>query len=356
MMACWFSFELERLMKIIYSHTHSDHAPTHQLFGDGLHPAVEVPERANRILQILQEREIGEIVETKVFDMDVLKTVHDEGLVSFLANVYDEWAFSGRANDVGLIPDTFAMRPLGHKPEELVRQAGYYCFETQTPILKGTWQAAQQAAYGALTGADVLLAGEGYAYALCRPPGHHASRDLYGGYCYLNNAALAAQRLSLYGRVAILDVDYHHGNGTQSIFYDSADVLFVSIHADPNLEYPYYSGYASERGVGKGHGYTYNFPLPFGCDDDEYLATLNRALEQIRKFGADFLVVSLGVDFCREDPLCRFCVSQNVFARVGNMIGAQKKTTLFVQEGGYHLDVVGNCVANVLEGFIDMCQ
>lgn len=343
-------------MKIIYSDKHLSHAPTHQLFGDGLHPAVEVPERAKRILQSLQERKIGEIVAPKEFDMDVLKAVHDEGLLKFLAHVYDEWGASGRANDVGLVPDTFAMRDLVHKPEGFVRQAGYYCFETQTPILKGTWQAAQEAAYCALTGADMLLAGGGCVYALCRPPGHHASSNMYGGYCYLNNAALAAQRLSAHGRVAILDVDYHHGNGTQAIFYDSADVLFVSIHADPNVEYPYYSGYASERGVGKGYGYTHNLPLPFGCDDDKFLETLNCTLEHIAEFDADFLVVSLGVDFCREDPLCRFDVSQNVFLRVGNKIGAQKKTTLFVQEGGYCLDVVGDCVANVLEGFIDMCE
>jgi acetoin utilization deacetylase AcuC-like enzyme len=343
-------------LKIIYSNKHKLHVPTHQLFSDGLHTAVEVPDRAECILHALQERKVGEIVAPDVFGMDALKTVHDEGLLDFLSGVYDEWEASGRATDVGLIPHTFAMRSLESKPEELIRQAGYYCFETQTPILRGTWEAAQQAACCALTGADLLLAGESSAYALCRPPGHHAGRDLYGGYCYLNNAALAAQRLSEHGRVAILDVDYHHGNGTQAIFYDSADVLFVSIHADPNLEYPYYSGYASERGRGNGVGYTLNLPLSFGCTDDLYLATLNQALERLVDFNADFWVVSLGVDLCKDDPLCRFDVSRNVFAQVGRMVGAQKKVTLFVQEGGYNLNVVGNCVADVLEGFIGMCD
>lgn len=343
-------------MKIIYSEKHKLHAPKQQLFGNGLHDAVEVPDRAERILHVLQDRQIGEVVAPDVFNLDVLETVHDVGLLHFLENVYHAWEALGRANDVGLIPDTFAMRSLVGKPMGWVQQAGYYCFETQTPILKGTWEAALGSAFCALTGADLLLAGDPSAYALCRPPGHHAGHDLYGGYCYLNNAALAARRLSERGRVAILDVDYHHGNGTQSVFYDSADVLFVSVHADPHLEYPYYSGYASEQGEGKGLGYTRNFPLPLGCHNDLYLATLDRALEQLIEFDADYWVVSLGVDFCRDDPLCRFDVSQDVFVQLGREVGAQKKTTLFIQEGGYNLDVVGNGVASVLEGFIDMFE
>jgi acetoin utilization deacetylase AcuC-like enzyme len=341
-------------MKIIYSEQHTGHVPKFQLFGDGLHSAVEVPDRATRILQVLQDRQMGEIVSPNEYDVSVLKTVHDAGLLNFLAGVYDEWEVAGRANEVGFIPDTFAMRSLSGKPEGLVAQAGYYCFETQTPILSGTWNAAQQAAYCALTGADLLLEGESSAYALCRPPGHHAGRDLYGGYCYLNNAALAAQRLREKGRVAILDVDYHHGNGTQAIFYDAEDVLFVSIHADPNMEYPYYSGYSSELGAGRGVGYNVNFPLPFGIGNDVFLATLYQALEKLVEFQADYWVVSLGVDFCKMDPLCRFDVSQDVFAKVGYVIREQKKSTLFVQEGGYNLDVVGNCIADVLEGFNGM--
>ena len=343
-------------MKVVYSKKHKLHAPKQQLFGTGLHDAVEVPDRAECILKVLKERQIGEVIAPDVFGLDVLETVHDVGLLHFLENVYAEWEAGGRANDVGLIPDTFAMRSLFGKPMGWVQQAGYYCFETQTPILSGTWDAALQSAFCALTGADLLLAGDSSAYALCRPPGHHAGHDVYGGYCYLNNAALAARHLNARGRVAILDVDYHHGNGTQSIFFGSADVLFVSIHADPNVEYPYYSGYASEQGEGKGLGYTRNFPLPLGCSDEIYLATLDRALEQLISFGADYWVISLGVDFCREDPLCRFDVSQDVFAQVGQRIGKQKKMTLFVQEGGYNLEAVGNGVACVLEGFIDMAK
>lgn len=339
-------------MKVIYSDKHQFHHPKQQLFGDGLHNAVEVPDRAKGILKALQKRQLGEVIAPREFDLDILKTVHDEGLLQFLAGVYDIWEISGGVNDVGLIPDTFAMRTLRGKPDDLIHQAGYYCFETQTPILKGTWDAALQSAFCALTGADLLLEGHQVAYALCRPPGHHASRDLYGGYCYLNNAALAGRQLSESGRVAILDVDYHHGNGTQAIFYDSADVLFVSVHADPGFEYPHYSGFATEVGEGAGEGFNLNMPLPLGCDDRTYLSALDHALKRLVHFDAAYWVVSLGVDFCACDPLCRFDISQSIFERVGQAIGAQKKQTLFVQEGGYNLDVVGDCVVDVLEGFI----
>jgi acetoin utilization deacetylase AcuC-like enzyme len=343
-------------MKIIYSEKHTCHVPTHQLFGNGFHPAVEVPDRAERILKELRDRKIGDIVKPYPFGIDALKTVHDEGLLDFLAGAYDAWEGSGRATEVGLIPDTFAMRSLTGIPETLLRRIGYYCFETQTPILSGTWEAAQQAAFCSLTGAELLLAGESCAYALCRPPGHHAGRDLYGGYCYLNNAALAAHRLSETGRVAILDLDYHHGNGSQAIFYDSQDVLFVSIHADPNFEYPYYSGYARETGRGKGEGYTLNLPLPLGCQDDVYLATLKRALGRLIAFDADFLVVSVGGDIFAEDPLSRFEVSDRVFNPMGRWVGEQKKPTLFVQEGGYNLRAIGRCITDVLEGFTGLCE
>ncbi len=338
-------------MYIIYSPEHRMHAPISQLYGRGFAPAVEVPKRAECILQAMTQRQIGEVVGPRVYGVDVLHTVHDAGLLYFLSHVYDVWAASGQVHDWGLIPDTFAMRSFLDKPDNLVHQAGYYCFETQTPILEGTWLAAQQAAWCALTGADLLIEGKKSVYALCRPPGHHAGRDLYGGYCYLNNAALAAQKLSLHGRVTVLDVDYHHGNGTQAIFYASCGVQFVSLHADPNEVYPYYSGYAQERGEGEGEGFTQNFPLPIGTNDADYLDTLLRALDVIAGFDPVYLVVSLGVDILKEDPLSRFAVSRNIFGAIGQQITSFKCPTLFVQEGGYHLDVIGDCVADVLEGF-----
>jgi len=337
-------------MKVVYSDKHRVHAPPYQLFSDGLHPASEVPERAECILAEIHDRKIGDVITPREFGLDTIFDVHDAGLLRFLEGAYTAWNAAGRATETGLIPDTFAMRTLKGKPEDLVRQAGYYCFETQTPIVAGTWEAACEAVWCALTAADLVLEGEQVVYALCRPPGHHAARDLYGGYCYLNNAAVAATRLAKSGRVTILDVDYHHGNGTQAIFYASEVVQFVSLHADPNSVYPFYSGYANEKGEGAGEGTTCNFPLPVGTNDHVYLNALDRALSVIADFGPEYLVVSLGVDIYVEDPLSTFFVSSDTFETIGRRLGAMNFSTLLVQEGGYNLDAIGNCVADVLEG------
>jgi acetoin utilization deacetylase AcuC-like enzyme len=343
-------------MKIVHSENHGLHAPKYQLFADGLRAAVEVPDRVENILAVLRNRGVGEVVGPGPYGWAELRTVHDEGMLRFLAAVHVAWETAGMATEIGLIPDTFAMRSLNSKPEGWVEQVGYYCFETQTPILPRTWEAAKHAACCALTGADLLLSGEPSAYALCRPPGHHAGRDLYGGYCYLNNAALAARRLSSKGRVAILDVDYHHGNGTQAIFYDSDEVFYASLHADPNFEYPFFSGHKFENGEGRGGGYTANFPLPEGCGEKAFFEALHRAVDCATAFGADFWVISLGVDFVREDPMSRFNISPDVCTEVGNYLASEKKPTLFVQEGGYWLEGIGDCVADVLEGFMGLAD
>jgi acetoin utilization deacetylase AcuC-like enzyme len=205
----------------------------------------------------------------------------------------------------------------------------------------------------ALTGAEQLRGGARGAFALCRPPGHHAARDLYGGYCFLNNAAIAAQYLRDHGaaRVAILDVDYHHGNGTQDIFYDRADVLFVSLHGDPATEFPYFSGYADEMGAGDGAGFNLNFPLPAGTTFGEWRAALAKALQRVREFGADTLVVSLGVDTYMGDPISSFQLDSPDFTAYGSLIGACGLPTLFVLEGGYAVAEIGINVVNVLCGF-----
>ena len=337
-------------MKVVYSDKHRGHAPPYQLFFDGLRPALEVPNRVERILAEIQHRKIGDVITPQEFAMDAICAVHDSGLLRFLEGVYDAWEATGAADEIGLIPDTFAMRTLEGKPENLVRQAGYYCFETQTPIVAGTWVAACEAAGCALTGADLIMAGEQVVYALCRPPGHHAARDLYGGYCYLNNAAIAAMHLAQSGRVTVLDVDFHHGNGTQAIFYASEMVQFVSLHADPNAAYPFYSGYGKEKGEGSGEGTTQNFLLPRGTNDGEYLYALDCAGSVIAEFNPEYLVVSLGVDIYEEDPLSTFAVSRAAFEAIGRRLGTMNFPILLVQEGGYNLDAIGNCVADVLEG------
>jgi acetoin utilization deacetylase AcuC-like enzyme len=223
----------------------------------------------------------------------------------------------------------------------------------ETSICAGTWQAARAAADVALTGASQINEGARAAFALCRPPGHHAARDLYGGYCFLNNAAVAAQHLRDLGavRVAILDVDFHHGNGTQDIFYDRSDVLYTSLHGDPAEAFPYFSGYADETGMGDGVGFNLNFPLPPGTQFDVWRDTLDAALSRIANFRADALVVSLGVDTFAEDPISFFRLRSPDFSTYGRMIGECAIPTLFVLEGGYAVGQIGINVVNVLQGF-----
>jgi acetoin utilization deacetylase AcuC-like enzyme len=308
-----------------------------------------VPQRALGILESLREKSMGEVLPPRRYSLEELTAVHDPGLIEFYQRILPAWqARTGRPGPV--LPDVFALRGLDRRPRDVVRQVGYYCFDPQTPLLEGTWEAACQAAACALTGADLLLEGERAAYALCRPPGHHAGRDYYGGYCYLNNAALAARRLLARGRPAVLDIDYHHGNGTQDIFYDSPEVLFASLHADPDDSYPCFSGYREQRGSGAGLGFNHNFPLPPGTDQQAYRETLGQALEAIRAFRPDFLVVSLGVDTVLEDPVGGLELPVESFPGLGGMIGTLAVPVLVVQEGGYSLRLAGPCVAGFLMG------
>jgi acetoin utilization deacetylase AcuC-like enzyme len=239
------------------------------------------------------------------------------------------------------------------RPNNITGKLGYYAMASETSISQGTWEAASAAADVALSAASRISGGARAAFALCRPPGHHAARDLYGGYCFLNNAAIAAQFLRDAGaaRVAILDVDFHHGNGTQDIFYDRRDVLYVSLHGDPAEAFPYFSGYADETGAGAGAGFNMNLPLPRGTEFNAWQDALRAALQCIERFGADALVVSLGVDTFAEDPISFFRLQAPDFLSYGRMIGACATPTLFVLEGGYALGEIGVNVVNVLSGF-----
>jgi acetoin utilization deacetylase AcuC-like enzyme len=241
------------------------------------------------------------------------------------------------------------------RPNSITGKLGYYAMAGETSISHGTWEAACAAADVALTGASQIKEGARAAFALCRPPGHHAARDLYGGYCFLNNAAIAAQYLRDTGaaRVAILDVDFHHGNGTQDIFYDRPDVLYISLHGDPAEAFPYFSGFADETGTGAGAGFTLNLPLPPGTEFGAWRDALRAALMRIENFRADALVVSLGVDTFAEDPISFFRLQSADFSTYGRMIGGCALPTLFVLEGGYAVGEIGVNVVNVLTGFED---
>jgi acetoin utilization deacetylase AcuC-like enzyme len=281
--------------------------------------------------------------------------VHDAEFVGFLRGAHARWTAGGREGS--MLPSGFPARGLrqDHRPSGINGAMGWYTFDASTPIVEGTWDAALAAARCAMTAAALVAEGEPAAYALCRPPGHHAGRAFYGGYCYLNNAALAAQHLRDHGcvRVAVLDVDYHHGNGTQEIFWARDDVLFVSLHATPESEYPYFLGYADERGAGPGAGHTLNLPLPLGTRWPEYRAALEVALAAIARYAPDALVVSLGVDTFEADPISGFRLTGEDYPRLGDCLAAAGLPTVLVQEGGYAVAEIGANVAGVLAAFAE---
>jgi acetoin utilization deacetylase AcuC-like enzyme len=341
-------------MHTVYSDRHKLHA-TDQVEVEG-HPFVseEVPARAEILLAAVEAAGLGPVVPPADHGLEPILAVHDADYVEFLRTVYSQseaWPGGGGAGPV--FTWTFATRHTGRKPKSWRGLLGYYAFGWGSPILEGTWTAAYWSAQCALTAADLVRGGERAAYALCRPPGHHAGRDLYGGFCYLNNAAIAARYLQP-GRVAILDIDYHHGNGTQAIFYGDATVLYCSLHAHPDDDYPYYWGEAGERGEGPGEGLNRNWPLAQRTDDAGYLAVLEEALAAIRAFEPVALVVSAGLDIAAGDPSGGFEITTAGLEEIGRRIaglGAGGVPTVIVQEGGYRLDTLGESAAAFLGAF-----
>jgi acetoin utilization deacetylase AcuC-like enzyme len=277
--------------------------------------------------------------------------IHTPRLIAFLQTAHARFAeLHGRPRPA--VPDSFAVRGVTQaEPPSIWGQLGYYCADTLTPILAGTWTAAYWSAQTALSAAAAVAEGAPLAYALTRPPGHHAYADLIGGYCYLNNAAIAAAWLAAQGRrVAVLDTDYHHGNGTQAIFYDRDDVLVVSLHADPAVEFPYFCGHAAERGAGAGLGFNFNIPLPAGTAEPDYLAALERALDAIGRFDPAVVVVSHGFDTIQGDPEGGFALSPDSFSRIGQRVRDLHRPVLVVQEGGYLLESLGEAMIAFWDG------
>jgi acetoin utilization deacetylase AcuC-like enzyme len=341
-------------MRTIYSDRHRRHHGNAELIDGELKPCFEMPRRAEMILDRVRAVGLGPVLEPGAFGLDPVRRVHAPAFVDFLATAWQDWTALGRTNDA--LPLVWPVPSLRHDrvPRHIDGRLGYYSSDAGVPVTAGTWDAVQASADVALTGAGLLASGERHAFALCRPPGHHAARAAMGGYCYLNNAAIAAQYLVDHGcpRVAVLDVDYHHGNGTQQIFYERADVLVVSLHADPVMEYPYFLGYADERGTGPGEGTTRNYPLPQGTRWDTYGAALADACGAVRAWGPDAVVVSLGVDTYEHDPISQFRLTRDDYPRIGEAIAALARPTLFVMEGGYAVEDIGVNAVNVLTGFL----
>jgi acetoin utilization deacetylase AcuC-like enzyme len=336
----------------VYSEDHRLQDGRSELIGGELLPCYERPERAEIVLVRVREVELGEVMPPRPFGRKPLLRVHDERFLDFLETAWEAWVRAHGEKDA--LPMNWAVRAFRQvEPRAIDGKLGYYCLDAATPVTQGTWKAATAAADTALTAASLVASGERAAFALTRPPGHHASSDLYGGYCFLNNAAIAAQSLLDGGasRVAILDVDYHHGNGTQSIFYSRGDVLFVSIHGDPLDEFPYFLGYADETGEGAGAGANVNYPLPWGTETWKWLEVLGEGTKRIAAFAPDALVVSLGLDTYKEDPISHFLLESEDYLEIGRRIARLRLPTVFVLEGGYALDALGVNAVNVLQGF-----
>jgi len=337
----------------ISSDAHRSHHPREPIHDAGrLVPPPEIPARADTIRDAILDAGLGPPEPPREHGSDVLMRVHSREYVEFLETAHERWrAATGMGIDAEATPYARAIRdqPLIDAPH-IIAQLGWYSHDTD-PILAGTFDAAIAAVDIALTASSAVRDGARSAYALCRPPGHHAAAESFAGYCYLNNAAVVAQQWCDVGaRVAILDVDFHHGNGTQQIFYDRNDVLFVSLHADPADDYPYFLGFANERGWGAGEGSNRNYPLPPGTEWAAYSDALTNACDVVRRFAPDALVCSLGVDTALEDP-DSFRLTGDDFSRMGEAIAALDLPTVHVQEGGYSLEVLGRNVVNVLRAF-----
>ena len=343
-------------METVYSDRHRLHHGQAELIDGHFVPCFEKPERADLVLARVREVGLGAELAPTPFGLEPVRRVHRADFVDFLSQAWSMWTALGRNHDA--LPLVWPVPSLRHdrRPEHVDGLLGWYALDAGVPITAGTWTAVQDAADVAFSGAARLRAGSRAAFALCRPPGHHAAAAAMGGYCYLNNAAIAAQWLRDQGagRVAVLDVDYHHGNGTQQIFYDRADVFFASIHADPRVEYPYFLGHADERGCDAGAGFNLNLPLPHGSTwDGTYRAALDAACHAVQHFGPDAVVVSLGVDTFEQDPISKFRLASDDYLRMGARIAALARPTLFVFEGGYAVAQVGINAVNVLQGFED---
>jgi acetoin utilization deacetylase AcuC-like enzyme len=286
----------------------------------------------------------------------VLGQVHAARYLDFLASAWDQWLALDPANARRQpFPSVWPVRTLRSdvEPQNFVARLGLYSMDNGSPLAAGSWAAAKAGADAAASAAALLAAGERGVFCATRPPGHHAGADFMGGYCFLNNAAVAAQALRNQGagRVAVLDVDYHHGNGTQSIFYQRADVLFVSLHGDPRTEYPFYLGHADETGEGAGAGFNLNLPLPAGSDVAAWFEALALACRRIARHAADALVVSLGLDAYAGDPISRFALQPDDFSRLGQRLAGLGLPTVFVLEGGYAAAELGVNAVNVIEAF-----
>lgn len=337
-------------MITVFDDAQRAHDPQFFLSSGAQFPCPEKPARVDALLAAVRALG-GPIVQAPDAGIDPIRAVHPQRYLTFLQGIYARWSrIEGASTEV--IPNIHPANRTDGYPKSAVGQAGFHMTDTSCPISAQTWDAAYASAQTAIHAAGLVLAGQRAVYGLCRPPGHHAFAELAGGFCYLNNSGIAAQRLTDAGRrVAILDVDLHHGNGTQGMFYDRGDVLTVSIHADPERFYPFFWGYADEVGTGDGLGANLNLPLPRGTGDEGFMAALATAMDAITAWGADSLVLALGLDAYEGDPFAGLGVTTAGFARIGQAVAEMGLPTVIIQEGGYLCPELGENLKAVLGRF-----
>jgi acetoin utilization deacetylase AcuC-like enzyme len=345
-------------MLIFVNPDHALHAGRHEMFRGRLVPCYELPARLEYVLAELGRRPVGELRTAPPVARPRIERVHAPRYLDFLERAWQDWVALDPSNaEFDALPSVWPIRGFRHdvEPENFAARLGLYSFDAGSPLMSGTWRAVQSGAACAVAAALTLRGASPprATMALTRPPGHHAGRDFFGGYCFINNAALAAQTLLDEGarKVAVLDVDYHHGNGTQSLFYDRSDVLTISLHGDPRTEYPFYLGHADERGAGDGAGFNLNYPLPAGTDFTRWRAALLDGLQRVAGFGADAIVVALGVDTYEGDPISKFKLAGRDYVQLGRDLASARLPVVFTLEGGYAVEAMGVNVVNVLEGF-----
>lgn len=342
-------------MRVVLSNDHRSHFPVGEIYDGALVRPFECPERWDSVVAALDTAGFSDRTKPQPVDLDRVLRVHDPGYVEFLGDFWNDWVAAGHTGDA--IPTVFPVRNLrdDRVPLDPEGRLGYYAMAAETAITEGTWHAVKVAAAIAQTAQRLASAGERAVFALCRPPGHHASADQFGGYCFLNNAAIAAEGFLTDGaeRVAVLDVDFHHGNGTQSIFWERPEVFFASLHGHPEDAFPHFSGWEDEVGAGAGAGTNRNYPMRPSTAFDEWSVALEDACVQVAAYRPDALVVSLGVDAFIDDPISSFELTSEDFLAVGRRIGALRLPTVFVMEGGYAVPDIGTNVTNVLIGHLE---
>jgi acetoin utilization deacetylase AcuC-like enzyme len=344
-------------MKIISSPIQMKHDPKQIMLRGKMIRPVEQPERLRILAQSLA-LDGHQPIEPGMHALDPVLHVHDPLYIEFLRDAYERWREFPDAGDE-VLPNTHHYRnavkagqPPGRPSQSIVGQTGWYVSDLNCAIGKGTWEAVEASARSAIHAAQLVLQGDRSAFAACRPPGHHAYRDQAAGFCYINNAAVVADMLaSVLGRVAIIDFDTHHGDGTQSIFYARDDVFVGSVHTDPSTYYPFFVGYADERGADKGEGYNVNLPLRPGTGDDEFVTACTSLAREAAKLGCHALVLSAGWDAHEQDPLSQLRVSDDAYQRIGEIFGAMRMPTVIVQEGGYSLNVIATAPRRFMAGF-----